>query len=140
LNGENGMKKIKGRKGFSLIELIVVIAIIGILAAIVVPNFTRYLERGRVTTAVTDATQLASNINTLNLTVSPQYSADNPLPEASVLRDMLIAKNLLPQLSFPSSDETMFGNVLSNIWYNPDTRLFEARSRDYIAANGMDGY
>ncbi|MFI5394600.1 MAG: type IV pilin protein [Candidatus Binatia bacterium] len=50
-----------GNRGFSLLELIIVVTVIGILAAIAIPQFEAYRQRGFDTSALTDLRNAATS-------------------------------------------------------------------------------
>jgi type IV pilus assembly protein PilA len=73
------------KKGFTLIELIVVIAILGILAAILVPTITGFIDQARNNTDVANAKMLyTSGVLAVSTdTALTTYVANMPVPQGS---------------------------------------------------------
>lgn len=54
-----------GEKGFTLIELLVVIAILGVLAAVVVPNVSKFMGKGKAEAGLTELHSVQTAVTAL---------------------------------------------------------------------------
>ncbi len=69
----------KGEKGFTLIELLIVVAIIGILAAVIIPNVTTFMQTGNLNALRTEG----ENVKTAALAFYADWS-DWPVNSANL--------------------------------------------------------
>jgi prepilin-type N-terminal cleavage/methylation domain-containing protein len=82
----------RGEKGFTLIELLIVVAILGVLAAVVIPNVSRFIGRGQTEASATELSNIQAavtammtdnNLKTLPNAVAVATSNMSAFPDAT---------------------------------------------------------
>lgn len=79
--GNKMFKKLKNKKGFTLVELIVVLVILAILAALLIPALTGYIDKANKEKIIAETRQAVMAAQTI---VSEDYGSSTPLTAWSV--------------------------------------------------------
>ena len=70
-------KKLKEKKGFTLVELIVVLVILAILAALLIPALTKYIDKAKEKSITAETRQVVMAAQTL---VDEKWAGDQKTP------------------------------------------------------------
>ena len=111
-----------GEKGFTLIELLVVIAILGVLAAVVVPNVSKFMGQGKDESGLTElhsiqtaATAMMADLGITSIT-NPCSTTTSPYNDMTYFPTTSNSDNvsLFGNTHYLQKDETEF-------WYSVDS-------------------
>lgn len=97
----------RGEKGFTLIELLIVVAILGVLAAVVIPNVTRFFGKGEEEAARTELHNVQTAVT--NLMVDNNISSI-PTPVSLETNDM----SAFPDVTATAASKGADANFLSS--------------------------
>ena len=81
----------KNKKGFTMVELIVVIVIILVLAAVLVPNVMKYIDKAAQASCKNDA---ASMLTQVQADVADEFAVKGTIPEEVTVNDNAVAKKV----------------------------------------------
>ncbi|SHH46351.1 type II secretion system protein [Tepidibacter thalassicus] len=92
-------KRLKNKKGFTLVELIIVIAVLGILVGIAVPKFSGIQENARKKTDITNAKMISDAISVL------LAEGKIDAPSSSITFEVVSKKQSAPQNGSLSAEQ-----------------------------------
>ncbi len=111
------IKNEKNQSGFTLIELIIVIAILGILAAILIPNFLGFIEKGKLGADIADVGNLNSVTSAYRALEPPEDRFKDINWSDTQLMELLVSQGYLSDVLVPrSKDATFEWHLDKNKW------------------------
>ncbi len=96
---------LKGSKGFTLLELLVVVAIIGVLAAIAIPAYYSYIDKARVTVAISTLDTIRRDFESFHIdyqkypTKPINFTVGQPTSGQDALGEIVFSNMMLDQIN-----------------------------------------
>lgn len=136
------MNALRKDKGFTLIEILIVLAVLGILAAVVVPNMTGFLGRGKDRSYEADQRVVQTAVDayytdTLTRPGSPKYPTGNGTSGSAststyINMTHLVSGNYLKNVPQSASADNPGASGGSYSWYIDANGLVQS-SPTYVA-------
>lgn len=120
------VKKLKNRKGFTLVEVMVVLVILAILAAVLIPSLTGYIDRANEKAAVAEcrsvvvaAQTVISETYAAGLTIKEEDKADK-LTEITTLAELTATDLAQITVAGGKITEVIYQNATTQVTYTND--------------------
>jgi prepilin-type N-terminal cleavage/methylation domain-containing protein len=127
--GEKAMNK----KGFTLMELMITVAIIGIIAAIAIPAYRGYLQRGRMAQAYAD-------IQTIALANEKCFAEKNSYNTFAYLSNSFGLRITQNPTYYGLNITLLSGNTQFVIYASPSANSGAIRRTPCMRSDGLQGY
>lgn len=89
------MRKLKNKKGFTLVELIVIIVIILVLTALIVPSVSRYVEQAKKAACANQRQELKTQFQLLSLDNQELIDAKDTLELEAILNGKTVTQYMV---------------------------------------------
>ena len=129
------------QKGFNLLELMVTLAIIGVLAAIAIPNYSRYLAKGHRSTAQSAMLDIKMGLeksHSVNhdfcVALGGQLSGDSACTVTKATDDEIVSKGLISPSDLPTEYYSIVVEVERNSYKITATAKETQSKKDPLCA------
>ena len=135
------MKLSKKKKGFTLIELMAVIAIVAILAAVLVPTVSGYINRSKKTAIITQVRNAVNAVEAYNVASTNPIGDDADVEDLVADDSALITQELLKDTDLNKLNTTVTVKELKIINSDSDAinnMTIDSTSKKFVYDNGTD--